>query len=60
VPEGALIVSTTIALATDDGGNEQVADSDSSLNKKLKMGVQVTSPRSADLVATAEQSRPTQ
>jgi hypothetical protein len=60
VPEGALILSTTTARATDDGGNDQVADSDSSANKKLKTGVQVTSPRSADLAATAEQSRPTQ
>jgi hypothetical protein len=60
VSEGALVLSTTTTRATDDSGNDQVADSDSSANKKLKTGVQVISPRSADLAATAEQSRQTQ
>jgi hypothetical protein len=51
VPEGALILASTVATATGDGGDGQVADSETTKNKK---------PRSADPAATAVQSRPTQ
>jgi hypothetical protein len=51
VPEGALILASTVATATGDGGDVQVADSETSASKK---------PRSADPALTAVQSRPTQ
>jgi hypothetical protein len=53
--DGALPLVPTTHLATEDGGEELVADS----NKKHKPDAPA-SPRSADLAATAEQSRPTQ
>jgi hypothetical protein len=60
VPPNALVLATTIATATEDGGVDQVAEADSSSNKKHKSGVHETSTRSADQAEAAEQPRPMQ
>jgi hypothetical protein len=56
VPNGPMPLVPTVWLATEDGGEDLVAES----NKKHKLDACVASSRSVDLAATAEQSRPTQ
>jgi hypothetical protein len=51
VPSRALALVTTVSRATEDSGENQVADSDATANKKTRL---------ANPVATAEQSRLTQ
>jgi hypothetical protein len=60
VPARALVLAATITPATDNGGEDNVADSESSANKKHKTGVQETSTRSADQAEAARQPRQTQ